>query len=152
MGQETRFKRISCLTLSGFGLSVGRVLNIFFCIVEYIFCSIEKNIYNVVYRFRSVFMARHKRKQFHCQTCGNPLEIYRKGKSHRVLVCPSCGIVATNPLPLLAMALPSLLKAGKNILGTKSDTSGEVKTQIASKKPFSASSDAFYIEKALGGK
>lgn len=23
--------------------------------------------------------------------------IYKKGKAHRVLVCPSCGVIATNP-------------------------------------------------------
>ena len=27
-----------------------------------------------------------------------PCEIYRKGKKHRVLVCPTCGVLATNPL------------------------------------------------------
>jgi len=42
-------------------------------------------------------MARKKR-QFHCQRCGLPCEIYRKGKGHRVLVCPSCGVLATNPI------------------------------------------------------
>jgi len=26
-----------------------------------------------------------------------PCEIYRKGKMHRVLVCPACGVLATNP-------------------------------------------------------
>lgn len=41
-------------------------------------------------------MARRKR-QFHCQKCGLPCEIYKKGKGHRVLVCPSCGVLATNP-------------------------------------------------------
>ncbi len=24
--------------------------------------------------------------------------IYKKGKGHRVLVCPSCGVLATNPI------------------------------------------------------
>jgi len=62
-----------------------------------------------------------KRRQFHCQECGSACEIYKKGKKHRVLVCPQCGILATNPLPLLAAAAPSLLKGavglGKKALG-----------------------------------
>jgi len=43
-----------------------------------------------------VSMARKKR-QFHCEKCSSPCMIYRKGKAHRVLVCPRCGILATNP-------------------------------------------------------
>jgi len=35
--------------------------------------------------------------QFHCQICASPCDIYKKGKAHRVLVCPSCGVLATNP-------------------------------------------------------
>ena len=43
-------------------------------------------------------MAKRARKhQFHCEKCGMPCEIYRKGKLHRVLVCPACGVLATNP-------------------------------------------------------
>lgn len=38
-----------------------------------------------------------KKHQFHCQHCGSPCDIYKKGKGHRVLVCPHCGIIATNP-------------------------------------------------------
>lgn len=40
---------------------------------------------------------RKKKHQFHCQKCNNPLEIYKKGKGHRLLVCPHCGILANNP-------------------------------------------------------
>ena len=62
-----------------------------------------------------------KRRQFHCNECGAACEIYRKGKRHRVLICPNCGILATNPLPLLAAAAPSLIKGavgiGKKALG-----------------------------------
>lgn len=35
--------------------------------------------------------------QFHCQSCAAPCDIYKKGKGHRVLVCPNCGVLATNP-------------------------------------------------------
>ena len=40
---------------------------------------------------------KKRKHQFHCQFCGMPCEIYKRGKSHRVLVCPSCGILANNP-------------------------------------------------------
>ena len=41
-----------------------------------------------------------KRKSFCCQRCGLPCTIYKKGKGHRVLVCPTCGVLATNPISL----------------------------------------------------
>lgn len=47
-------------------------------------------------------MAKKRKHQFHCEKCGSPCEIYSKGKKHRVLVCPQCGVIATNPLPLVA--------------------------------------------------
>jgi hypothetical protein len=41
-------------------------------------------------------MARRKH-QFHCAKCHSACTIYKKGRSHRVLVCPHCGVLATNP-------------------------------------------------------
>ncbi len=41
-------------------------------------------------------MAR-KKHQFHCNLCHSACEIYKKGRKHRVLVCPHCGVLATNP-------------------------------------------------------
>jgi len=38
-----------------------------------------------------------KKREFHCQQCNSVLTIYRKGKKHRVLVCPEHGVLATNP-------------------------------------------------------
>jgi len=38
-----------------------------------------------------------KAHKFHCQKCDSECEIYKKGKKHRVLVCPECGVLATNP-------------------------------------------------------
>lgn len=59
-----------------------------------------------------------KKRQFHCEKCGSPCEIYKKGKKHRVLVCPKCGVIATNPLPLMAGALALKgVKAGASMLG-----------------------------------
>lgn len=45
-------------------------------------------------------MAKKAKRQFHCQKCNSPCEIYKKGRKHRVFVCPSCGILATNPFSL----------------------------------------------------
>lgn len=42
-------------------------------------------------------MAKRAKRQFHCERCGQPCTIYKKGKKHRVLVCPECGVLATNP-------------------------------------------------------
>lgn len=63
-------------------------------------------------------MAKRKRI-FHCERCGNPCTIYKKGKAHRVLVCPQHGVIATNPLPLAvaAVAGKAALKVGKKVLG-----------------------------------
>lgn len=33
---------------------------------------------------------------FFCDICKSPCMIYKKGKSHRVLVCQNCGVLATN--------------------------------------------------------
>jgi len=48
-------------------------------------------------------MMKKNKHQFHCEKCASPCDIYRRGKNHRVLVCPNCGVIATNP------------KAGKKI-------------------------------------
>ena len=42
-------------------------------------------------------MSRHKAHAFHCNHCASPCTIYKKGRGHRVLVCPNCGVIATNP-------------------------------------------------------
>lgn len=39
---------------------------------------------------------KRKKHVFYCEKCDNPCLIYKKGKQHRVLVCPMCGILATN--------------------------------------------------------
>lgn len=39
----------------------------------------------------------HKKDHhFYCEKCRSQCMIYRKGKHHRVLVCPHCGVLATN--------------------------------------------------------
>ena len=50
---------------------------------------------------------------FYCDNCDSPCMIYRKGSRHRVLVCPKCGVLATN-----GKAGKTLLKRGaKAVLG-----------------------------------
>jgi len=52
---------------------------------------------------------------FYCEKCNSPCLIYRKGKNHRVLVCPQCGVLATNGKAKLAGKIAK--RAGKAILG-----------------------------------
>jgi len=56
---------------------------------------------------------KQRKHQFHCQFCGLPCDIYKRGKSHRVLVCPKCGVLATNPGTLGKV----LKRTGKAVLG-----------------------------------
>jgi hypothetical protein len=80
-----------------------------------------------------------KKHSFHCQTCGEECTIYKKGKGHRVLVCPKCGVLATNPIKLggivgkafkVAKFVPALSTAA-NIL----EESGIVSTAKQSPAP-----------------
>jgi len=41
-------------------------------------------------------MMKKNKHAFHCEHCNSECMIYKKGKSHRVLVCPHCGVLATN--------------------------------------------------------
>jgi len=72
-------------------------------------------------------MVKRKKHQIHC-VCGLPVEVYKKGKGHRVFICPNCGIIATNPLPLLAglasAALPSILEGVSKVTSPKEKKSG----------------------------
>jgi hypothetical protein len=43
-------------------------------------------------------MAKKHDHHFYCEHCKAQCMIYRKGKHHRVLVCPHCGVLATNGL------------------------------------------------------
>lgn len=67
-------------------------------------------------------MSKRKKRVFHCSKCGNPTETYKKGRKHRVIICPRCGIIASNPLPLLALAasaLPSVIEGASSFLSDK---------------------------------
>lgn len=58
---------------------------------------------------------RRSKHVFHCAKCQNSCQILRKGRGHRVLLCPNCGILATNPLPLAALLVPAAKIAGTTI-------------------------------------
>ena len=50
---------------------------------------------------------------FYCDACHSPCMIYKKGKAHRVLVCPRCGVLATNGLlSVLGGAIGSAIVPG----------------------------------------
>lgn len=73
-----------------------------------------------------------KKHVFHCAKCNSPTQIYKKGKGHRVLICPKCGILASNPLPLLAMAASSLIPSVIDKFTGKK----EVKAKTEGQRPF----------------
>lgn len=73
---------------------------------------------------------KKRKHQFHCNSCNSPCEIYKKGKGHRVLVCPNCGILATNPLPLIPLAI----SAGASLLSKKSSNKQSADTAPPAKQ------------------
>lgn len=74
-----------------------------------------------------------KKHIYHCSKCGSPCTIYKKGKTHRLLSCPRCGILASNPLPLLALAAstlaPMAISAAKKRFTRKKTTDSDSPTQ-----------------------
>jgi DNA-directed RNA polymerase subunit RPC12/RpoP len=40
---------------------------------------------------------KRKKKGWKCNRCGQSVNIYRKGKKHRIMHCPVCGVIAINP-------------------------------------------------------
>lgn len=94
---------------------------------------------------------KRKKGVFHCNMCNSPCEIYKKGKSHRVLVCPKCGILATNPLPLIPLAMmagSALLSGG----GKKDTTPSTPATQkIITDSLDKPNKGERYVKMALGG-
>ena len=84
---------------------------------------------------------RKKKHSWHCEKCHSECTAYKKGKGHRVLVCPHCGVIATNPFSmrgLLGSALGSVPIVGgvaeyavENI-GTKEKTSPQIAHSLPS--------------------
>lgn len=123
-----------------------------------------------------LFHKKHmkRRRQFHCERCGAACEIYKKGKKHRVLVCPTCGVLATNPISGRARGALSGAATGATIgsvvpgLGTGAGaaiggaigalTGGGEEAATATTSPQCGTARTtrrnltpFYINKALGG-
>jgi len=67
-----------------------------------------------------------KAHKFHCERCSNPCTVYKHGKGHRVFVCPTCGVLATNgKLDLLKKIAKRGLKAVP-FVGTALEVAGAV--------------------------
>ncbi len=99
-------------------------------------------------------MVKQKR-QFHCEICGSECMIYNKGKKHRVLVCPSCGVLATNPFSLrkavkgVAKSVPVL---GQVLGATEGFTSEKQPRQTLAPRSPRNNYQLEKIKYALGGK
>jgi hypothetical protein len=74
-----------------------------------------------------------KKHQFHCQQCGSACEIYKKGKGHRVMVCPHHGVIATNPT-LAGSLLKGVVSGIPMVGGIASGIIGGIQEQHAQKQ------------------
>lgn len=98
-----------------------------------------------------------KKHQFHCQKCSAECVIYKKGKGHRVLVCPNCGVIATNPLNLrglLSAGVSSIPFVGglasyavDNIGGKKAQTGVTPSVNIQKENKLTAFEKALMLER-----
>ena len=69
---------------------------------------------------------RKRKHVFYCNECGMPCMMYKKGKSHRVLVCPKCGVLATNGIgTILGGAVGSIIPGAGTALGATIGTAAE---------------------------
>ncbi len=75
---------------------------------------------------------KRAKHQFHCEKCQNECMIYKKGKNHRVLVCPHCGVLATNG------KLSELSKRSNVLLRNPKTKSAFVEGFAGFKNPFSS--------------
>lgn len=65
-----------------------------------------------------------KKRPIHCAKCNNEITIAKKGK-HRYFICPECGIIATNPVPLIPIATRLIGSAVVSKIGKKVFSRGE---------------------------
>jgi len=94
-----------------------------------------------------------KKRQLHCGKCGNAADFYKKGRGHRLLVCPKCGVIASNPLPLaaIAMAAPAILEGAKGLMGGDKKTAQEAGRQkIVTDSLDKPNKAERYVKMALG--
>lgn len=102
-----------------------------------------------------------KKRVIHCGKCESPVTIYKKGKKHRVFVCPSCGIIATNPAPIgliarAARALPGPAKRALSVVdeiapGLVPSGGEDATATTCGTKATRRNLAPFYITKALAG-
>lgn len=103
-------------------------------------------------------MRKKTKRQFHCDKCNSPCTIYKHGKKHRVLVCPECGVLATNPFSIKGAlkggargAIGSIPVAGGAILGAF-DGSQPEKVAAAPSRPSNRFSTEERVALALHGR
>lgn len=74
-----------------------------------------------------------KGRTWHCGHCGSPCYLTKGKGKHRFLICPRHGVIANNPLPLLAAAVPLAMKYGGQAVKSLSGRSrgGEAAQEIS---------------------
>jgi len=100
-------------------------------------------------------MARRGKHKFFTAE-GHPIAIYKKGKRHKVYVdLVSNQVVATNPLPLAALAAmvaPTILEKGKELLGRRAGSAISRRGFSPEQYPFPPRERLSIFEKALMAK
>ena len=103
-------------------------------------------------------MMKAKKHVFRCERCGAECMIYKKGKNHRVLVCPTCGVLATNGLlKKIGGFLGSVPHPGIQITKAAGSLLSGEEERPASPQPThrhrsSPLKSLYYVDKALGGR
>ena len=96
-----------------------------------------------------------KKHNFHCQHCSAECSIYKKSKNHRVLVCPNCGVLATNPtvagnlLRIGAGFIPAVGGLASTAIGAIQDAKASKKAGISAHTEHNTSNRLTSFEKAL---
>ncbi len=101
-----------------------------------------------------------KKHPFHCENCEAECIIYKKGKNHRVLVCPNCGVLATNGKGTAGKIIKKIGKGALRSIPFVGDIGAELLTKETSPSPASKSptirrNNTQSLEKikyAIGGK
>jgi hypothetical protein len=76
-----------------------------------------------------------KKHPFHCEKCNSECMIYKKGKGHRVFVCPECGVLATNGRGIIRKVAKGLLRSVPVVGDVTAELISKDSTQPLSKVP-----------------